>query len=310
MKYRRLGKTGLEVSVVGIGTYQFGGEWGKRFDQKEVDVILATARDYGINLIDTAECYGDHVAESLIGKRIQSEREHWIVAAKFGHEFHGFQERTRHFTPKGVLEQLDGSLRALKTDYIDIYQFHSPSDEELNTEGLREVLTRQVRAGRIRHLGVSISIKRSPKSNEYQIRKAPEMNVEVIQLMYNRLARMPEQRLLPLCQALGLGVIARVPLASGFLSGKYRLGIQFPANDVRSTWDRAKLEMTLRHIEEIKTAEVPEEATMAAWALAWCLKHPAVACVIPGCKNAEQVRQNAEAADLEIVSLEHPLSTR
>ena len=304
MKYRRLGKADLKVSVVGVGTYQFGGEWGKDFNQKEVNAILATARDFGINLIDTAECYGDHVSESFIGEYIQTERDHWIIATKFGHKFYGFQTRTRHWTPQEVLKQLEDSLRALKTDYIDVYQFHSPMDEELNTEGLWEMLNRQVEAGKIRHLGVSLSRNTSPKSKEYQITRASELNAEVIQIMYNRLDRMPEQTLLPLCQELGLGVLARVPLASGLLSGKYKPGTQFPANDVRSTRDQVQQEAALRQVEEIKATEVLEGGvTMATWALAWCLKHPAVACVIPGCKSPEHVRQNADAADLDMVSL-------
>jgi aryl-alcohol dehydrogenase-like predicted oxidoreductase len=310
MKYRKLGKTDLEVSVVGVGTYQFGGEWGKDFNQKEVKAILGTARDCGINLIDTAECYGDHVSESLIGKYIQSERDQWIIATKFGHKFHGFQKRTRHWTLQEVLKQLDDSLRALKTDYIDIYQFHSPRDEELNTEGLWEMLTRQVEAGKIRHLGVSLSGKTSPESKEYQITRAFDLDAKVIQIAYSRLDRMPEQTLLPLCQKLDRGVLARVPLASGLLSGKYNPGTQFPANDVRSTRDQAQQEATLRQVEEIKAKEVPEGVTMATWALAWCLKHPAVACVIPGCKSPDHVRQNAGAANLDMVSLDHPLSIR
>jgi myo-inositol catabolism protein IolS len=257
------------------------------------------------------KCYGDHASESFIGKYIQSERDDWIIATKFGHKFHGFQTRTRHWTPEEVLQQLEDSLRALKTDHIDIYQFHSPMDEELNTEGLWEILIRQLEAGRIRHLGVSLSRKTSPKSKEYQITRASELNAEVIQLAYNRLDRMPEQTLLPLCRELDLGVLARVPLASGLLSGKYQPGTQFPANDVRSTRDQAQQEADLRQVEKIKAAEVPEgEVTMAAWALAWCLKHPAVACVIPGCKSPEHVRQNAEAADLDMVSLDHPLSIK
>ncbi len=227
MKYRRLGNTNLKVSVVGVGTYQFGGEWGKDFSQKEVNAILATARDCGINLIDTAECYGGHLSESFIGKYIQSERDHWVVATKFGHRFHSFQARTRHWTPEEALKQLEESLRALKTDYIDIYQFHSPMNEELNTEGLWEMLNRQVEAGKIRHLGVSLSRKTSRKSKEYQIARASELNAEVIQIAYNRLDRLAEQTLLPLCQELGLGVLARVPLASGLLSGKYSLGPGF-----------------------------------------------------------------------------------
>ncbi len=130
MKYRRLGKTEFDVSVIGIGTWQFGGEWGLQFTQEEVDAILDKGQELGINLIDTAECYGDHLSESFIGDYLsRRKREDWIVATKFGHHFHERFTRTDKFGAKDVLEQLDGSLKALKTDYIDLYQFHSGPDE-------------------------------------------------------------------------------------------------------------------------------------------------------------------------------------
>src|SRR3954447_13318541 len=120
MKYRRLGRTGIKVSVVGVGTWQFGGEWGKDFTQDEVDRMFDRARDLGVNLIDTAECYGDHLSESLIGNAIARDREKWVVATKFGHRFHGYMNRTDARSAKDAIEQLEGSLRALRTDYIDV----------------------------------------------------------------------------------------------------------------------------------------------------------------------------------------------
>ena len=118
MKYRRLGKTGLRVSVIGIGTWQFGGEWGKAFTQDEVDGMFDRARELGINLIDTAECYGDHLSESLIGNAIARDRDKWIIATKFGHRFHGYMNRTDERSASDVAGQLEGSLRALRSDYI------------------------------------------------------------------------------------------------------------------------------------------------------------------------------------------------
>lgn len=156
MKYRRLGKTGLRVSVVGIGTWQFGGEWGRAFSQQEVDQLLGRSKELGINLIDTAECYGDHLSESLVGGAIKGGREDWLVATKFGHKFHGNFERTDHWSPSEVVDQLDASLKALNTDYVDLYQFHSGSDEVFDQSELWQVLNDQVRAGKIRHLGISI----------------------------------------------------------------------------------------------------------------------------------------------------------
>src|SRR5437867_4674769 len=125
MKYRRLGKTELKVSVIGLGTWQFGGEWGKDFSPEEVRDLVARAKDLGINLIDTAECYGDHLSESLIGDAIRGDRAAWVVATKFGHKYHGYMNRTDERSAGDVRVQLEDSLRALKTDYVDIYQYHS-----------------------------------------------------------------------------------------------------------------------------------------------------------------------------------------
>jgi myo-inositol catabolism protein IolS len=298
MKYRRLGKSGLEVSVVGIGTYQFGGEWGKDFTQREVDAILGAAADCGINFIDTAECYGDHLAEQLVGDYLRHSRSRWIVATKFGHRFHGFQDRSRQWRPEEVRRQIDDSLRALRSDYIDLLQYHSPSSEELLTSGLKDLLELEVRAGKVRHIGISLTTDLCRSSDTFQVQKAPELNVQVMQILYNRLERTAENGILPLCRELDLGVITRVPLASGLLSGKYESGSSFPDNDVRAHRERSELEEMLREVERIRREELPEAMFLSGWALAWCLKHPAVSCVIPGCKSVQQVLQNAQAAEL------------
>lgn len=303
MKYRTLGKTELDVSVIGIGTWQFGGEWGMDFTQQEVDSILTKAKEVGINFIDTAECYGDHLSEKFIGNYLKNDkREDWIVATKFGHHFHDLFTRTRHWSASEVLQQLDDSLKALQTEYIDLYQFHSGSNEEFNNDDLWTALDKQVQAGKIRHIGISIGA----NDNIYQTDKATEVNAGVIQVVYNRLDRVPEEEVFPSCERQNLGVLARVPLASGFLSGKYKPGAVFSESDVRHNKDQEQVRKQLELVEEIQRNEVPEGVDMAQWALAWCLKHPAVTSVIPGCKNIKQVESNAAAANLELVSTEHP----
>lgn len=304
MKYRRLGKTDLKISVIGVGTWQFGGEWGRGFSQPEVDLLLGQAKELGINLIDTAECYGDHLSESLIGKTIEKEREDWIVATKFGHKFLSNFERSQQWSPQEVLQQLEASLRALRTDYIDVYQFHSGDDEAFDQDELWQMLNDQIKAGKIRHLGISIS---SRSENIHQTQRASEVGASVIQVVYNRLDREPEQRVLPTCQEQDLGVLARVPLASGFLSGKYKPGSRFTnKDDIRSLRDEQEVQDRLNLVQDIQRTEVPEGVPMAAWALAWCLQHPAVSAVIPGCKTVEQVNSNASAADLGMVRDDHP----
>src|SRR5687767_11465504 len=157
MKYRVLGKTGLRVSVIGVGTWQFGGEWGKTFTPDEAGAILGRAADQGINLIDTAECYGDHLSERLIGEAIKGKRDQWVIATKFGHKFHGWMKRTDEREVVDVREQLEGSLKALRTDYVDVYQYHSVRDSEFFNEELWGFLNKAKRQGKIRHIGNSIS---------------------------------------------------------------------------------------------------------------------------------------------------------
>jgi aryl-alcohol dehydrogenase-like predicted oxidoreductase len=301
MLYRRLGTTELKVSVIGVGTWQFGGEWGRQYVQQEADEILDKAHELGINLIDTAECYGDHVSESLIGDYLsRHRRSDWVVATKFGHHFNRNFERNQLWSAGDVLRQLEDSLRALRTDYIDLYQFHSGTDEAFDNDELWTALDKQVQAGKIRHLGTSIG----SNDNVHQTDSSTRVKSKAIQVVYNRLDRKPEERVFPSCERQDLGVLARVPLASGYLSGKYKPGAVFADNDVRHRHDREQTMLKLQEVERIQQHELPEGLEMATWALAWCLKHPAVTSVIPGCKNPEQVVSNARAA--EYVSDNHP----
>ena len=303
MKYRRLGKTNLRVSVIGMGTWQLGGEWGKTFEQAEVDAMFDKARDVGINFIDTAECYGDHESERLIGGAIARDRDKWIVATKFGHKFHGYMNRTDERSPRDVVEQLEASLKALRTDYVDLLQYHSIADHEFANEELQNAVIRLKEQGKVRHIGNSI---RGGNAGPEQTLASEKAQVETLQVIYNRLDRLPETRDFPYALEHDIGVLARVPLASGFLSGKYKPGAHFAANDFRASRKEGENDAKLREVERIAKEEVPAGVPMAQWALAWCLKHPAVTCVIPGCKSVEQVKSNAAAADLEMVSESHP----
>ena len=297
MKYRTLGKSNLRVSVIGIGTWQFGGEWAKNYTQPEVTPIFQKALDLGVNLIDTAECYGDHTSESLIGRALKDlgARDKFIIATKFGHHFVANFERIEPRSPADVQKQLDDSLRALQTDYIDLYQYHSWGDTEfLNTE-VRDVLLKARAAGKIRHIGNSL---RAAVDNTVQLDHADDFHIETAQVVYNRLDRKAETLLFPTCQQKNIGVLARVPLASGFLSGKYKPGDRFPENDVRTKWQSKNMDDRLAEVQKIQQTEVPPNVPIAQWALAWCLQNPAVQAVIPGCKSPDQLEQNAAAANL------------
>jgi len=308
MKYRRLGKTELKVSVIGVGTWQFGGAWGKDFTQDEVDAILDTALDVGINLLDTAECYGHHLSESLIGGYIgrKKNRADWIIATKFGHHHQDPESSVNYWSANEVVKQLEASLQALQTDYVDLYQFHSGPDEVFDNDELWTTLDKQVQAGKVRNLGISIG----SNDNLHQTDSAAKINAKAIQVVYNRLDQTPERRVFPSCERQDLGVLARVPLASGYLSGKYKPGAIFPDNDVRSRHNKERTELRLQQVADIQQHEVPQGASMAEWALAWCLNHPAVTSVIPGCKSPEQVVINARSAELDSVQEGHPQTWR
>ena len=261
-----------------------------------MDAILDKAAELGINLIDTAECYGDHLSESLIGDYLRRhDRSRWIVATKFGHQFNQFLNRSERYSAADVPQQLEASLRALQVETIDLYQFHSGSDSQLLNDELWSMLAEQKQAGKVRHLGISIL----GKGSEAQAKEAHRLGVEALQVIYNRLDRRPEQLYFPHAQQHNLGILARVPLASGLLSGKYRTGASFPANDWRSTFEAEKMRNDLAEVERLRESEVPAGVPMAQWALAWCLKNPAVSTVIPGCMNPAQVAANAAAADLD-----------
>lgn len=307
MRYRTLGTTGLRVSVVGVGTWQFGGEWGRVYHQPEADAIFDVARDCGINLVDTAECYGDHTSERLIGAAIAGDRRDWIVATKFGHQFHEPFRRSEARSADDCLRQLEDSLRALRTDYVDLLQYHSWSDEQFFNDDVMAALNKAKDEGKVRFVGNSVG----SNTNVKQVQASRRRGIDAIQIIYNRLDRAPEDSCFPVCLEQKLGVLARVPLASGYLSGKYKPGHRFDANEVRGHWHKPEQrDQTLRDVERIAATEVSAGVNMATWALAWCLQHPAVTCVIPGCKDPEQVRANAAAADLpDMVRADHPQAT-
>ena len=304
MQYRTLGKTNLKVSVVGIGTWQYGGEWGMNFTQSDVDAIFDKGRELGVNLIDTAECYGDHTSEAFVGNAINRDRDKWIVATKFGHVFHGPFNRTDERSAKDVRAQVTKSLVALKTAFIDLLQYHSVGDKDFFDEEVKEELAKLVAEGKVRFIGNSIgNAAIGADGTNTQAEQSTKFNVTALQVIYNRLDRRPEegtQSVFATAKQQNLGILARVPLASGLLSGKYKPGVVFPDGDVRARWKDPNLDEKLKQVQEISKNEVPAGVEMASWALAWCLKNPIVTAVIPGCKTAHQLEQNARASELKV----------
>jgi aryl-alcohol dehydrogenase-like predicted oxidoreductase len=260
--------------------------------------------ELGVNFIDTAECYGDHLSEQLIGEGLRelgsAARGQFILATKFGHHFSAPFTRTEPRSGQDVEKQLEDSLRALHTDYIDLYQYHSWGDAQFFSEEVRAVLEKAKAAGKVRHIGNSLS----NAAGNAQTEKSEAYHVQALQILYNRLQRSAEGTHFPIAQRLGVGVLARVPLASGLLSGKYKAGAQFASDDVRGKWQSADLQARLAEVEKL-APEIPAGVPMARWALAWCLKHLAVKCVITGCKSVEQLEDNAATADLAMVDPQH-----
>lgn len=295
MHYRRLGNTELSVSVIGIGTWQFAGVWAKHFEQPEVDAILSRARELGINFIDTAECYGyDHLSEKFIGNSIAGQRDQWIVATKFGHN-HGNDLGNGNYQSAQVLIQLEESLRALQTDYIDVYQLHSATDTLFDNDELWTMLNKQVQAGKVRFLGNSIGLSHL----QHQAARSREFGISVIQTTYNAVQTKAEQALFPVAAEQDLGVIARTPLASGLLTGKYQPGHVFASDDVRSMRPQQGIDREINAALKV-LQEKPGDMEAAAWANAWCLKQSRVAAVIPGIKSLAQLETNALAGSLTL----------
>jgi len=295
MQYRRLGSTGLSVSVVGVGTWQFAGVWGKQFEQREVDDILSAARAAGINFLDTAECYGhQHLSERLIGNSLAGRRDEWIIATKFGHNPNN-NLKEENYSPAQVLLQLEESLRALRTDYIDIYQLHSAANDFFDNDALWTMLGKQVEAGKVRYLGNSVPLPHA----QFQLPRSSAFGISVIQVPYNALLTKAEEIVLPEARKQDLGVIARTPLASGFLSGKYQPGHEFAKDDVRSWRQQKGLDRDINAALEL-LRQRPAHIEPVAWANTWCLRQAQVSTVIPGIKSVEQLRANALAGDVAL----------
>ena len=255
MRTRTLGSTGLDVSVIGLGTWQLGGEWGRDYTDADAAPIFDAARECGVNLIDTAECYGDHESERLIGRQIEGDRDRWVVATKFGHAYHGFLDRTEPRTPADVRRQVEHSLSALRTDRVELLQYHSWGDDQFFDDDVLAELHRLRDEGKCLHLGNSVG----KNTNLRQVASSRARGIGAVQIIYNRLDAGPEAQVFPACREQNLGVLARVPLASGYLSGKYVPGDEdrFTGHDHRARKDKGQVRQTLEEAQRIKREEVP-----------------------------------------------------
>ena len=297
MKYRNLGSTDIRLSLIGVGTHQFGGDWGIPFSQKEVNSIMSTAQQNGINIVDTAPCYGpDNLSEKLIRKYITNNRDEWFISTKFGQKYNiSTKKEISDFTLPNIEKQFQQSLKNLKTDYIDLYQFHSGNNLEFDNEDLWAFLHNQVDNGAIKALGVSFSHNLVNDGDTHQLDGVKNLGLDFVQLVYNRITKVAEEKFLPFCKKNKIGVLSRVPLAKGFLSGNYQPGHRFSKDDHRHKFGNTMNDLLLKKVDKIKKKEVPPNINMSEWSLGWCLNNKAITSVIPGCKNMDQVKSNASS---------------
>jgi len=253
MHYRTLGRTGLQVSEVGFGAWAIGGPatlgeleigWGEVDDAMSLRAIEA-AYDAGVTFFDTSDAYGAGRSETLLGKALKSKRDRVVIATKVGNRTVDGRW-VKDFSKAWIAQALDASLARLGMDYVDLYQLHSPTDTADYRDEVVEALEALKGQGKIRSYGVSVG---PAAHGPWVIRNT---RADTIQVVYNMLEREPEQELLSLAQAQGVGIIARVPLASGFLTGKFAADVTFPANDHRArTYSPEKARRITRQVAKL-----------------------------------------------------------
>jgi aryl-alcohol dehydrogenase-like predicted oxidoreductase len=290
MHTRRLGAEGPEVSIVGLGCNNFG----MRVDLDGTRAVVDAALDAGVTLFDTADTYGEGNSESFLGEVLQGRRDRVVLATKFGGRMEGRGGGSRDHIPKAI----DVSLRRLRTDYIDLYQYHVP-DGMTPFEETFGALHELVQAGKARYVGHS-NLTAVQVEEVDQICRANGFSRPVsAQNQYSLLRREAEDELLPTCARLGLGVLPYFPLASGLLTGKYRRGEERPQGTRLSGRDEVFTDETFDRLEALEEFATRRGLTLLQVAISGLLAHAPVSSVIAGATKPAQVRANAEAASWE-----------
>ncbi|MCL6092099.1 MAG: aldo/keto reductase [Actinobacteria bacterium] len=295
MEARVLGKTGLPVSVVGLGCWQLGADWGE-VSEPDAMATLNAAADAGVTFFDTADVYGDGRSERFVGRLIKERPgQGLVVATKCGRRA---PQEVANYSPAALREWSERSRENLGLDTIPLTQLHCPPDGVYEKEEVFDTLDAMVAEGVLGAYGVSI------ETVAQGLRAIEHRGVATVQVIFNAFRLKPLERLLPACAAANVGVIARVPLASGLLSGKYDETTRFPSNDHRSynrhgeafdvgeTFSGVPYEVGLKAVRRLQNV-VPQDWTLAEVALRWCVDAPGVTTVIPGARNASQARANA-----------------
>jgi len=300
MQYRALGRTGWKVSEISFGAWAIGADWGQ-VDDRESLAALHRAVDLGVNFIDTADVYGMGHSEQLVARLKKERRETIYVATKMGRKL--ATQTAAGYSRANFAEWVETSLRNLDTDCLDLLQLHCPPMEALYVPEIFGALDDLVRQGKIRYYGVSVeTVQEALKAIEFP-------GVQTIQIIFNAFRHKPSQVFFDQAKKRQVGILARVPLASGLLTGNVKPDSQYAANDHRNynrhgqhfdvgeTFSGVPLDAGFKAVDELKQI-VPAGMTLTQFALRWILMFDAVTCAIPGAKRPSQVEENAAASDL------------
>ncbi|MCL6257616.1 aldo/keto reductase [Aquiflexum sp. TKW24L] len=306
MKYRKLGKTEWSISEISLGTWQVGGGWGKTFDDKLANRIIHTAIDKGINFMDTADVYDGGLSEAAVGKAVRESPERIFVATKCGRQIQ--PHINAGYTPKILRAFVEGSLQNTGLDGIDLIQLHCPPTPVYMRDEIFELFEKLKEEGKIHAMGVSVeTVDEALAAMKYEI-------VSSIQIIFNMFRLKPSETLFSQSEIDKFGIIARVPLASGLLTGKLTEESVFSKDDHREfnrhgeafdkgeTFSGVDYQKGLQAVEELKELFQGDEF-LATWAIRWVLMFPQVSTVIPGASKVEQVINNVEASQLPEISI-------
>lgn len=301
MNYRTLGKTGFEISEISLGTWQVGGKWGSDFNEKNAATIINTAIDNGINFIDTADVYSNRMSEKTVGKIIKNRSERIYLATKCGRFLNPHTNET--YQPQALREYVETSLKNTGLETLDLIQLHCPPSEVYDRPEIFAEFDKLKQEGKILNLGVSVEkIDEALKAIQFD-------NVTTVQIIFNMFRLRPALEFFDAAKSRNVGILARVPLASGLLTGKFSVATTFGKDDHRTfnrngeafdkgeTFSGVPYEKGLAAMEAIKQL-FPNTENFAPYALRWILMFDAVSCVIPGASKVEQVQSNVSVLDI------------
>lgn len=299
MNYRRLGRTGLEVSEVGFGAWGIGGELWRGSDDRESIDALKKAASLGVNFVDTALAYGDGHSERLIAKLLKEQKGGVYVATKIPPKNREWPAKPSTklrdaFPAKYVVECTEKSLKNLSVDRIDIQQFHVWNDDWANDNEWRDVVEKLKEQQKIRFFGISIN----DHQPENALKAAETGKIDTFQVIYNIFDQSPEEKLFPLCVKLDIGIIVRVPFDEGSLTGSVTLSSEFDRRDFRRDYFRGdRKAQVVERTEKLKSLLGSEASTLSELALRFCLDSNAVSTVIPGMRKIKNVENNCANSD-------------